>query len=408
MATPLKHLVAINERKLDDNTDPDYEFQYVDISTVGRGELSAEPETMRFDQAPSRARRLVREGDVLVSTVRTYLRAVWPVDARADGLVASTGFAALSAGRSVDPRYLAWWTQSDHCIEEIVARSVGVSYPAINPDEIGEIAMPTLEMTDQQAIADFLDAETGRVDAAVAAKHSLRQRLELRRRSLIDASTVPYAMDGRADTGSPKPWPVTALKHTARFFTDGDWIEAPFITSSGIRLIQTGNVRRGRFHDQGDRFISDATFSDLRCTEVLPGDVLISRLAGTVGRACVAPSLGVRMVASVDVAIYRPGPNIDPSFLVHFLSSERHLSLASLLARGTTMPRLARSQVGDMPVPLPPLDVQRRVAIELDEAIRDMDQLDLRLTRQIELLKERRQALITAAVTGEMEIPGAA
>ena len=75
---PLKRLVRINERALPESTDPEREIRYVDISSVGRGKLVKEPERMSFSDAPSRARRLVRQGDTIVSTVRTYLRAVWP------------------------------------------------------------------------------------------------------------------------------------------------------------------------------------------------------------------------------------------------------------------------------------------------------------------------------------------
>jgi type I restriction enzyme, S subunit len=71
---PLKHLVTINRESLDETTDPDFAFRYIDIGSVGRGVLLDEPELLSFGQAPSRARRVVRAGDTLISTVRTYLR----------------------------------------------------------------------------------------------------------------------------------------------------------------------------------------------------------------------------------------------------------------------------------------------------------------------------------------------
>ena len=93
---PLKHLARINERALPDSTDPDQAIRYLDIGSVGRGELTDTPQRMYFREAPSRARRLVRTGDTIVSTVRTYLRSVWPVTGDTDDLVVSTGFAVLS------------------------------------------------------------------------------------------------------------------------------------------------------------------------------------------------------------------------------------------------------------------------------------------------------------------------
>ena len=76
----LKRVASVNDDSLPENCDPNFEFRYVDISAVGDGRLVAEPETLVFSAAPSRARRLTRSGDILVSTVRTYLRAVCPVD----------------------------------------------------------------------------------------------------------------------------------------------------------------------------------------------------------------------------------------------------------------------------------------------------------------------------------------
>ena len=173
-------------------------------------------------------------------------------------------------------------------------------------------------------------------------------------------------------------------------------------------MIQTGNIGEGIYRDQGFRYISDETFETLGCTEVLPGDILISRLAGTVGRSCLAPDLGTRMVVSVDVVIMRPVLDLRPAFAVAYLSSSYHLALAELLARGTTMPRLSRSQVGELPIPMPPLAVQRRVVGEIERRLSGVNALQLALDLQVVRLLERRQALITAAVTGQVEIPGAA
>ena len=171
----LKYLVDINSRDLDENTDPSFEFRYVDIGSVGRGILLEEPERMSFADAPSRARRLVQSGDTIVSTVRTYLRAIWPVQGETAEMVVSTGFAVLTPRPELDARYLGWIAQSDVVIDEIVARSVGVSYPAINGLEIGDVAVPVPPIPIQRNIADYLGAETARIDRLVEARrHQLR------------------------------------------------------------------------------------------------------------------------------------------------------------------------------------------------------------------------------------------
>ena len=80
--------------------------------------------------------------------------------------------------------------------------------------------------------------------------------------------------------------PLKRFAQGGGLFTDGDWIESPYITDSGTRLIQTGNVGIGEYREKGGRFVSHDTFQALRCTEVLPGDLLICRLADPVARSC--------------------------------------------------------------------------------------------------------------------------
>ena len=122
----------------------------------------------------------------------------------------------------------------------------------------------------------------------------------------------------------PEHWEVSRIAAVARrgsgTFTDGDWVELPYITDSGIRLIQTGNIGIGSYREQGFRYIEESSFDELRCTEIDPGDVLICRLADPVGRACLAPKLGVRMITSVDVCILKPSEQFSPPYIVHLLS----------------------------------------------------------------------------------------
>ena len=91
----MKRWVTINALTLGEKTSPAFEFGYVDIGAVQTGGLVRGLERLRFEAAPSRARRVLRRGDTIISTVRTYLKAIWYVDEDADDLIASTGFAVM-------------------------------------------------------------------------------------------------------------------------------------------------------------------------------------------------------------------------------------------------------------------------------------------------------------------------
>ncbi|MBC6406238.1 MAG: restriction endonuclease subunit S, partial [Rhodospirillales bacterium] len=161
---PLKHCCHVNPAVLPETTDPDWEFDYIDIGSVSLSEGVTCKERMRFADSPSRARKPVREGDILVSTVRTYLKAIAAIQPADTPQVASTGFAVLQAKKGVDTGFLYRVVQSNPFIEQVVAKSTGVSYPAISPSTLSNIKVPLPDLATQKAIADFLDRETARID----------------------------------------------------------------------------------------------------------------------------------------------------------------------------------------------------------------------------------------------------
>ena len=134
---PLKYEVAINPDVLPENTAPDRVLRYVDIGHVeSTGRLLA-AEEISFEKAPSRARRLPRKGDTIVSTVRTYLRAIAHISVDDPDLVCSTGFAVVRSSGRVDPKYLYYWLRSDPVVDEICARSAGFPSGAVDFPRVG-------------------------------------------------------------------------------------------------------------------------------------------------------------------------------------------------------------------------------------------------------------------------------
>ncbi|EJG0985647.1 restriction endonuclease subunit S [Vibrio parahaemolyticus] len=201
----------------------------------------------------------------------------------------------------------------------------------------------------------------------------------------------------------PVHWQNTPLKYMAiennSLFLDGDWIESKDISSDGIRYITTGNVGEGVYKEQGAGFISDETFKKLACTEVFEGDVLLSRLNAPIGRACIVPNLSTRIVTSVDNVIFRPDPHYYKQFLVYLFSSASYFKHTSNLARGATMQRISRGLLGNIRVAIPSLEEQQKIANFLDHETAKIDTLITKQEKLIELLKEKRQAVISHAVT---------
>ena len=210
----------------------------------------------------------------------------------------------------------------------------------------------------------------------------------------------------------PEHWDISKIKNLAhsnyKSFTDGDWIESPYITSDGIRLIQTGNIGIGRYREKGFRYINKKTFDNFDCTEVQPRDVLICRLGDPVARSCLAPQLGKRMITSVDVCILKLRDNINAQFVVYAMSSPRYLGWVGSLVRGSTRDRVSRSMLGTFLIPLPPLPEQTAIVAYLDKTIATIDTAIARTRHQIELLREYRTRLIADVVTGQLDVRQAA
>ena len=175
-----------------------------------------------------------------------------------------------------------------------------------------------------------------------------------------------------------------------------------------MRLIQTGNVGIGVYKEQGFRYVTHETYEALRCTEVRPNDVLICRLDGPVGRACLVPDLGVRMITSVDNAILKVSPHASAAFVVAMMSSLPWLSWIDALCRvgGGFRLRVSRGQLGELRVPLPPRAEQDAIMDRISSHAESCNALADRAARAISLLQERRSALISAAVTGQIDVRG--
>ena len=163
----LKYLATYNDEVLTESTHEEEEIDYVEISGVSLFQGIEEIERLTFGQAPSRARRKVRSGDILISTVRTYLRAIAKVDEASPDLIASTGFCVVRPNDDVDSGFLGWTAKSEPFVSEVVARSAGVSYPAINASELVTINIPLPPLDTQRRIARFLDEKTARIDGLI-------------------------------------------------------------------------------------------------------------------------------------------------------------------------------------------------------------------------------------------------
>jgi len=199
----------------------------------------------------------------------------------------------------------------------------------------------------------------------------------------------------------PSDWNTIRIKYLPNSevdsFQDGDWIESPYIVDCGIRYLTTGNVGDGVFKRQGNGYISDETFQELNCKYAYPNDLVISRLNAPYGRACILPSDEEKYVLAVDIVILRT--DHDKRFLCYLMQCNGYQNTVQDGAKGTTMKRISRTNLGNITLPIAPLQEQKAIADFLDRECGQIDAVIEQTRASIEEYKQLKQAVITQAVT---------
>lgn len=192
-------------------------------------------------------------------------------------------------------------------------------------------------------------------------------------------------------------WEIKKLGEVCLSLEDGDWIEKKNQSSAGIRLIQTGNIGCGFYKDKIDKakYISEDTFNTLRCTEVIAGDILISRLPEPVGRACIVPKLRTKCITAVDCSIVKLNPNlILASWFIYYTQSADYTAKVVSECSGTTRDRISRKKLSVITVPIPPLDEQERIVEILDREFERIDALKANAEQNLQHAKDLFQSAL--------------
>ena len=404
----LKTWVSINAKVLPETTDPDYGFNYVEIGSVSNGSLTEEPKQVAFRDAPSRARRVVRQGDTIVSTVRTYLKAVWFAET-ATNLICSTGFAVLSPKPNTVPKFAAYLALSDPFIQAVVSNSVGIGYPAIPETKFGDIAVPVPPPEEQAAIVRYLDHADELINRYISAKERLIALLEEQRQAAIHLALtrgldplVKFRPSGQHWLGNiPEHWEICRAKRLfspRRESARQDDIQLSATQAYGV-IPQDEYERR-----QGRRIVKISLHLDKR-QHVEVDDFVISMRSFQGGLERAWSSGCIRS----SYVILRPRPEVDVEWFSYLFKSHAYIqalqSTANFIRDGQD---LNFNNFCAVDLPLPPLAEQRKAAIALGKATSNIDTNIVRARRQINLMIEYRTRLIADAVTGQLDMSEAA
>ena len=403
---PIKIVVTYNDDVLDESMNRDSIIKYIDISSVSyQGGIGAAEEVILRD-APSRARRLAKVGDVVVSTVRTYLKAVAAVNTENSDCVYSTGFAVLRVRpKKIDQSFLKWLVLNDLFIQAVESHSEGLSYPAINAPELVNLKSVLPSFPEQSTIAAVLDRETNRIDTLIAKKTCFIELLKEKRQALITHAvtkgldpTVKMKDSGIEWIGEvPEHWDVVQSrrlfcerKERAR---EGD---VQFTASQKYGVIPQSEF----MEKEGRRVMLVGKGMDI-LKHIEPGDFLISMRSFEGG---LEECKGSGCVSSAYVPLIPVKWVWHPFFKYLFKSNGYIQALQSTSDLVRDGQALRFENFSKVPLLRVPIEEQKKIASTLDREIYRITLLNEKTKRSIDLLKERRSALITAAVTGQIDL----
>jgi type I restriction enzyme S subunit len=403
----LKFAATINDETLSESTDSESELAYIDIGNVDSQGRVHDIINYRFEDAPSRARRIVRDGDVIISTVRTYLQAIAPIENPQDNLIVSTGFAVVRPTQELDHRFCKYALRANRFLWEVQSRSTGVSYPAINASDLSDIRINLPEVGIQRQIANYLDRETARIDRLIVEKERMLAFLDEKRSALI-SRVVTRGLDPNAPLKrSGLEWLGVIPAHWREPRAKGLFREVDIRTDTGEEKLLSLRMEKGLVphHEVSEKDLEASDIIGFKKIE--PGQMVVNRMRAASGLLAVATEPGL---VSPDYSVFEV---TDHELSIEYFLELFKTTLLQAVFRSSSKGlgtgeqgflRLYTDAFLSLHFPYPPVQEQKAIAAFIQQERTEMLQMESLLIRSIELAKERRAALITAAVTGHIPL----
>ncbi|MDD2791436.1 MAG: restriction endonuclease subunit S [Sulfurimonas sp.] len=322
---------------------------------------------------------------------------------RTVGLSSNTGmitgaYTVFKSKANIDPGYVHYYYLHIDSFKGLKPFYSGLR-KTIRPDAFLNIEMPCPSAKEQTAIANFLDRETAKIDTLIEKQLRLIELLKEKRQAVI-SHAVTRGLDPNVkmkDSGVewlgevPEHWGIKKLKYNLH-------LQTLKVTIDGHNVIALENIE-----SQSGKYVPTESSYQGEDVEFKAGDILFGKLRPYLAKVYRCNSNGV---AFGDLLTYRPTDQFDSSFAFYSLLSEAFIRIVDSSTYGAKMPRASSEFINEMLLATPPLLEQIAIAEHLDIQTAKIDTLIEKANRAIELLRERRTALISAAVTGKIDVRG--
>ena len=392
----LKNVCSTNNASLSDKTSKEFEFNYVDIGSVSFELGIHKTEKYTFQNAPSRARKIARLGDIIVSTVRTYLRAIDIINSgEKEKYIYSTGFAILSPLKNILSEFMIYICRSEYFTNQVSIYSTGINYPSINDTALKmiNIVMPTL--SEQQTIAAYLDQKCGEIDELITLQEEMITKLQSYKQSVI-TEAVTKGLDKNVllkDSGIewigeiPKHWTLKRIKNIC---DNLDYLREPISAEHRSRnnpiydyYGASGVIDKIDFYNVDDQVLLIGE----------DGANLVMRNLPLVYKA------NGKFWVNNHAHILKP-KNDNYDFCAYAFEAADY----SLFITGSAQPKLSQENLGRIKIAIPPFLEQQAIVNYLDKKCSEIDKLISIKQQKIEKLKEYKKSLIFECVTGKRKV----
>lgn len=329
------------------------------------------------------------KGDVLFGKLRPYLAKAWVSD---EPGVYVGDFICLRPSRATDPRFLSYLLRSREFIDRCTAEAHGSKMPRVEWSRVKSFPVPAPSPAEQRAIADYLDQETAEIDAFIA-------DLERFRSLLIEEHEGQIAHDIKGLFWESRS---TRLKRAADITVGIVVNPSHFYADVGVPALRGLNVEPGRIRMDDLVYLSETGHAQHSKSRLSPGDVVVVR-TGQVGKAAVVPE-ELPDANAIDLLIVRPTASLDPSYLETLLNSHFVMEMIASQTVGAIQGHYNVESLRSLELPLPAREEQEALSVKWKSLKDNVDAALSDVASAIALAVERRAAIISAAVTGQIGV----
>ena len=401
---PIKYVASYNDDTLGENINSGYEFDYIEIGSVEYGKGITQVEHLKFEDAPSRARRIVRKDDIIVSTVRTYLRAIATVQDSDNMQIASTGFVVIRA-KAINPEYLRYSILSESFIGMVEAYSTGISYPAINSSTVVGFKIPVPDSQKQKEIAFFLNNKCSKLDNVLEKTRVSIEEYKKLKQAVITQAVTKGIIGNREMKDSqstwfrqiPRDWNMRKIKYIFKIQKDIAGEEGHTVLSITQKGIKPKDLSKneGQLAENYSNYqlvhIGDFAMNHM---DLLTGWVDISKYEGVT-------SPDYRVFGLIDKDNYCSQYYL---YLMQMCYTNRIFYGLGQGVSGIGRWRLQADKFLNFSITVPSYEEQKEIANYLNQECSAIDELIAKKEQYLSEIENYKNSLIYEYVTGKKEV----